>query len=637
MKKGFIIAGFLTGTIVLFIIGCAQQASPTGGPIDEDPPEVLKTDPANYSTQFDAKRIEIDFNEYLDMGNFQTELVVSPPMEEQPLVKLRNKTLIIEFEEELKGDATYTFNFGEGIADLNERNVLLNYEYVFSTGENLDSLSVRGTLKNAFDLSVPESPIYVMLYTALNDSLPLTEIPYYIGRTDEEGNFAVNNLRKGVYKLFVLKDGNSNFLFDLPNERVAFLDSSLKVDGEYFRELLFESGMADSSDLMPDTLSLNVDTTEMDADSISFYLDSLQVVKDSLEQLRPDFNAIYVDLYMFSEAPLNRYISDYKRESRENMEITFNIPLTDTFQFSPVFPDTLHSYHLISDFNESRDVLTIWTADTLVAALDSIGLAMRYTSVDTLDRFISVYDTLMFTYREINENTEKSGDSNQPIKVNTVNNKGKQHFHRPLTFTLENPVKNVDPALFEFYVIPDTTEIPVTVLPFKDSNSLHKVLIDRSWKEEENYRMVLYPGALTDLYGGTNDTIDRKFSVKAISEYGRLVLNIEGVSDTIIIQVMKGESIIRKQVIGSSGTYEFEFLDPATYKVKLVHDSNGNEKWDSGRYIEGLQPERVEFLPEEIDLRANWDHEFTYVIGSNDSPPGSSDDPENSSEEAPLF
>ena len=112
-------------------MGCAQQGAPTGGPKDEDPPVLLEAEPENYSTNFAAKKIMLTFDEFLDMGNFTQELVVSPPMDEQPEIKLRNKTLIIEFEEELKEDITYTFNFGEGIKDLNERNVLMNFEYVF--------------------------------------------------------------------------------------------------------------------------------------------------------------------------------------------------------------------------------------------------------------------------------------------------------------------------------------------------------------------------------------------------------------------------------------------------------------------------------------------------------------------------
>ena len=113
---------------------CAQQGSPSGGPRDEDPPVVLESEPLNYSTNFEAKKIRISFDEYIVLENVNQQLIVSPPMEEQPTVKLRKKTIIIEFEEELLPNTTYTFNFGDAIKDLHEGNKLQNFEYVFSTG-----------------------------------------------------------------------------------------------------------------------------------------------------------------------------------------------------------------------------------------------------------------------------------------------------------------------------------------------------------------------------------------------------------------------------------------------------------------------------------------------------------------------
>ena len=153
--------------LIVFCWNCAQQGSPKGGPKDEAPPRVLESQPLNYSTRFKAKKIIITFDEYIVLDNVNQELIVSPPMEEKPEVKLRKKSMVIEFEEALKDSTTYTFNFGSAIKDLHEGNKLLNYEYVFSTGDVLDSLSVRGTLKYAEDLSVPVDQISIMLYKDL--------------------------------------------------------------------------------------------------------------------------------------------------------------------------------------------------------------------------------------------------------------------------------------------------------------------------------------------------------------------------------------------------------------------------------------------------------------------------------------
>ncbi len=616
--------------LLVLSYGCAQQGSPTGGPKDEDPPVVLRTEPSNYSTNFDVNRITITFDEYLDMANFTQELVVSPPMEEKPEIRLRNKILIIEFEEELKEDATYTFNFGEGIRDLNEKNVLLNYEYVFATGNELDSLSVKGTLKNAYDLTVPEGPINVMLYEALEDSIPLKQIPYYVGRTDKEGNFAVNNLKTGTYKLFALKDGNNNFLFDLPNEKIAYLDSALLIDGDYFRKILLETGVYDSTDLKPKTYELEIDTAGMSQDSI-------QVLLDSLEQTKPDFNALYVDLYMFTEDPVDQFISDFNRDDRKKIELLFNLPLTDSFNFKPVFPDTLTYESLIPEFGLNRDSLTIWAADTVVAALDTIKLSFTYTVLDSLNSPVSKTDTLLFSYRERSTKTKRDNQKEkkqEALQVTTIRNRAKHHIKHGLTFTINQPLSDIEADFFDLFIIPDSVEIPVAADPYVDSTHLRRARISHEWKEEAKYRLVLYPGAMTNIYGLTNDTIDLSFQIRPLAEYGRINLALKNVDDTLFIQLFKKDKRIRSQSATTSGTYTFDFVDPDTYHIKIVHDRNSNGKWDTGNYLEGVQPEKVEYLPRELKIRANWDHDVEYVIGSNKNPPLAAETEETSK---PIF
>ncbi|MEX0982259.1 MAG: Ig-like domain-containing protein [Bacteroidales bacterium] len=632
MKPIKIILCLLVNTLLLIVFGCAQQGAPTGGPKDEDPPVVLKSTPENYATNFNAKKITITFDEYLDMGNFTQELVVSPPMEEKPEIRLRNKQLIIEFEEDLKEKVTYTYNFGEGIKDLNEKNVLLNYEFVFSTGDYLDSLSVKGTLKNAFDLSVPETPINVMLYRELEDSIPLKQIPYYVGRADKEGNFAVNNLKDGIYKMFVLKDGNSNFLFDMPDEKIAFLDSSLTIDGEYFRKIMLESDVYDSTDLQMKSLTIDVDTVGMSSDSI-------QILLDSLEQAKPDFNALYVDLYMFTEESNNQFISEYKRDDKRKIELLFNLPLTDSFAFQPVFPGTLSMDDLIYEFGRNRDSLTIWMGDTVVADLDTVQLSFQYTVYDSIDNPVSKVDTLLFSYRERTTKSRKDDKKKvkmESLQISTIRNRAKHDIRRDLNFTINEPLLSIEPELFGLFIIPDSIEVPVEVEPFIDTTHLRRAKISHPWKEEGKYRIVLYPGAMTNIYGVTNDTTDLTFQIRPLADYGRINLSLENVSDTLIIQLFKKDKMTRSLEISTSGTYLFDFIDPATYHIKIVHDRNRNGKWDTGNYLKGLQPEKVEFVPRELKIRANWDHDVAYIIGTNSDPPSSAEEDEDEKEKLLL-
>ena len=421
---------------------CAQQGSPSGGPLDEDPPEVISSEPDNYSTHFDAERIEITFDEFIVVDNVNQELVVSPPMEEKPEVRLRKKTLIIELTDSLKKNTTYTFNFGTAIKDLHEGNELLNFEYAFSTGAVLDSLSVKGTLRFAKDLTVPEEPVNIMLYEDLRDSVPLSRIPLYVGRLDEAGGFSVNNLRPDVYKVFALQDGNYNLLYDLPTEAIGFLDSSLQVNAEIARALLEESGALDS--LYLDSACRDQDTLAIPVDTTAAGTDTTGMAADSLARMKPDLNAIYIDLLLFTEESEIQYITDYEREDRRKMEVMFALPLTDSFRYGSLHKDVENESWLMEHFSADRDSLTLWIRDSADYAKDTLVLEFIYTVQDTAGLDVTARDTLRFTYRERRARERKDQPvSEEILEISTLQNNAQLHLNRDVPLNLNFPLTGV--------------------------------------------------------------------------------------------------------------------------------------------------------------------------------------------------
>ena len=199
------------------LASCAKIGSPAGGPRDKTPPRLEKSKPLNRAVHFDGKQIEITFDEYIKTDAIAQEMVVSPPFQERPDIRLRGMTLIIEWEEELRDSTTYTFRLGQSLKDLNEGNILRNFEFVFSTGDHLDSLGIIGTVLQAFNHKPLEDPVFMMLYENLSDSAPLLEIPDYVGKSDTKGNFLINNLRPATYRIFALQDQNRNYKYDVPD------------------------------------------------------------------------------------------------------------------------------------------------------------------------------------------------------------------------------------------------------------------------------------------------------------------------------------------------------------------------------------------------------------------------------------
>lgn len=201
----------------------------SGGEKDLNPPKEVESLPKNASTNFSSDEIEIEFDEFIQTQNLNSQLIISPFMETNPEVSVKNKKLIIKLQDTLSPNTTYSLNFGEAIRDITENNPIPNYKYVFSTGDFIDSLSYSGTVVNAEDLT-PKEKVYVLLYNQFEDSVPLKKKPRYIAISDKDGNFSITNIASGTYKLFAINDINGNYLFDLPNEEIAFSDSLITIN-----------------------------------------------------------------------------------------------------------------------------------------------------------------------------------------------------------------------------------------------------------------------------------------------------------------------------------------------------------------------------------------------------------------------
>lgn len=207
---------------LLFIVSsCAIQVAPTGGEKDETAPEVKKSSPENYSTNFSGRDISIFFDEFITLKELSAQFVVSPPLKYQPDIKVKKKTLEIHLEDTLLENTTYTMNFGNAITDIREGNAVEDLQYVFSTGDVIDSLKISGKAENAFDKKADKG-ICIMLYRGKDDSLPLKILPDYFAKTTPDGSFEVKNVSPGDYRIFALKDNNSNYLFDNNDETIAF-------------------------------------------------------------------------------------------------------------------------------------------------------------------------------------------------------------------------------------------------------------------------------------------------------------------------------------------------------------------------------------------------------------------------------
>lgn len=220
-------------TLFTLLGGCAQVVSPTGGAKDVNPPILVKSEPVQGAVNFSNLKLRLTFNEYISLGDLNSQLIISPPLKSSPEVTVKNKELTILLKDSLLPNTTYTFSFGNAIVDFTERNVLENFQMVVSTGSYLDSLQLTGHVSKSVDLS-NEKGVLVMLYNlekSKQDSFPYHELPSYFSKTNELGNYTISNIKSGAYRIFALKDANANYLFDSDEELIGFKDSILEITG----------------------------------------------------------------------------------------------------------------------------------------------------------------------------------------------------------------------------------------------------------------------------------------------------------------------------------------------------------------------------------------------------------------------
>lgn len=221
--------------ISLSTIRCANMQTPTGGPKDSIPPKILNESPVNFTRNFAEKEIVLSFDEYIKLNNQHSEFSISPDLDKQPEYRIKKRDLIISLPDSLEENTTYTINFGKGLVDFNEGNPIINYNYVFSTGPELDSLSISGSVKNAYTKTFDpkqDLDVRVLLIPTRQDSIFGKRKANIFTSVDSSGNFTFKNLREDIYRIYALKEENNDRIYNQPSELIGFLQDSLVLNGD---------------------------------------------------------------------------------------------------------------------------------------------------------------------------------------------------------------------------------------------------------------------------------------------------------------------------------------------------------------------------------------------------------------------
>lgn len=580
---------------------CASPGPLKGGPKDEEPPIFIGSEPIKFSINKKPRKILMEFDEFLVLKDLNQNLIISPPLNEKPDVKLKGKKVLVKNDKESiwEENTTYTYFFGDAICDLHEENPSTGFEFVFSTGPIIDSLSIRGKVLQSRYL-IPEEKVYVALYKkGMNDTIPFDSLPYYvrpyyIARTNELGEFQLNNLRYDEYMMFAIKDVNSNYYFDLPNEEIAFIDSLL------YPQEVFE--------YIPDTIPIFPSDTAL-MDSLWEY-HSYQMVKNP------------VDLFMFLEDDSIPKLLETQVTINRKIDFFFRYPYQDSLKIE-LLNDSISSDWYIEEFSKYKDTLTLWLKDF---PNDTIEIKLM---VDTIQA-----DTLQFI---IQEEVKKKDDKRKKKRRKKADNEEKKkekvvikyahnagnthHFYKPIKIDFETPLKYVN--LENVVLIEDSINVDPQIR-FTDSLKRH-MLIDYSWKEATKYQFIIPQEALRDLFDIPNDSIKLVFNTSSTDSYGKILMDIKFDSlfqPPMLIELVQGEEskekLIRQMSIWKDTLVQLDNISEGDYYLKATEDRNNDKRWNSGLFGNRIQPEKVFFFPLPISVKAGWDIEDLWEIKLSD-------------------
>lgn len=517
---------------LLITVSCAKRGNITGGDKDTIAPVLTASFPKNLSTNFTAKEIVLNFDEYVKMKNVNKQLIVSPPLKYPPEILPMNasKKITIKIKDTLQPNTTYSLNFGQSIEDNNEGNPYSQFKYVFSTGSYIDSLKLNVKVKDAFEKKT-DNFVSVMLYEInekYTDSTIYKETPSYITNTlDSLQIVNLDNIKAGKYLLIALKD-NGNNKYNPKSDKIGFQKDYITIPNDTIFELELFKEVLDFKAIKPTQAS---------------------------------GNRILVG---YEGKPKGAKVS-VKNGETEIPSIVTQFPKKDSLQvwYKPMKVDSL----LVS-VEKDNYKKEFWTK-IKDQKKDSLKISPAFTGIISLRERYALNSSIPLV------KFDKS-------KISIINK---------------------DSVAVNFTTEYDEFE--------------QKMFLDFKLEPQEKYAIKALPGAMTDFFDNVNDTLSYKLSTRNVSDYANMKITLKNAKKfPIIIQLTDKDGKIKASAITeNSSIVEFFALEPNTYTIRAIYDDNKNGVWDTGNFLQKLQPEEVIYLPEEIKLNPNWDWEQNFDLG----------------------
>ncbi len=568
---------FRSQVYILFLsilFSCANQTQPTGGPKDEEPPVLESSSPRQGELNVEAKQIELDMNEAIKLNSFKEQLIITPRIDAEYTVKYRKNKVIITFDETLPDSTTYTFNFREAIQDITEGNSPENLKLAFSTGSYLDSMSVSGQVFNLLT-DGPGENITVALYT-LNDTLDIfSGPPLYFTKTNAEGIYSFENIKIDTYHIYAFDDNNKNLTNQSKSESYGFSAESLVLDSSV-------------TELNIPIQLLNIRELE------------LQSFRQSGTVFTLKFNKHVVN-YSLQPADSSLTLqSNFTDNSHETIQIFNTVPIADSLMVFVDASDSLQLHILDTawvrfeetqrkplEFKHDLKLSKVITDQRLVQGsvifskpITTINLDSTYIYIDSLH--IYPLDSTHFTWNFYQDHMDFSYLLDRSL------------FEKP-----DETKEDQSPPQSQ----PDTTQ-PA------DTTQTDSLATDQP-KPELSPHIRFAPNSFISAQNDSSQNITQDFTFAKPDQFGTIILEVETQEPNFFIQLLDSRDQVVQEKYNLTN-FEFKYIEPGTYRIRILIDSNQNGQWDPGNILLNTEPEPVLFYhsstdQQEITIRANFE------------------------------
>jgi len=545
---------------IIIISSCAKISPLEGGYKDTLSPVLIYSNPKNHSINFKEKVFSFEFDEIIDASELSQKLIISPYLNNTPELKFKKNSLLLTFDSSFKENTTYILNFADGVKDITEGNPAKNTKLVFSTGNKIDSSFVSGFVLDPLKNQFVEGAL-VVLYNKKDSFGLFNKKPLYFSFSNKEGDFLIENIKSGEYKMYSFIDENQSFIAEAKNEAFGYVPNNLKLDSfvsniniSLFKEnpkklkldRKRERGLVYELTYSKYINHVNVYTNDFinyslnDNNLLRFYKGALK--KDSVFVIVEAFDSLQektIDSLFVSFSKESKRVSKLSHQLKTNHRNDLDDTLFLNFSFSKPINNNLFSFSIF---------------------VDTIFYSGPYFSKSVWNKNKTKNKTKLYlSQKEI------------ALFVDSLENKA---------------VK--DSLLYE-----------------KDSIY---TLVKNYYKNLKKDRVffIVPRGSVVSIEKDTLNKIEKNFLFRGEDFYGSVSGSVSGLGNNLIIQLISEDLNRTYKNKNLNNIFYFNKVEPGKYYIKIIKDNNENNKWDYGSILKDVGSEEIIYYKEKIEIRSNW-------------------------------